>query len=74
MMIRVPAICLFLLLFSSRSLAQFGNEWINHDQQFVKIPVAKDGLYKVSFSSLVQAGLNVSEPAKLQLFHRGQEV
>jgi hypothetical protein len=57
------------------SFAQFGNEWIKYNQFYFKIPVAKDGLYKVSYSNLQAAGFPVDgvDPRRLQLFHRGVE-
>jgi hypothetical protein len=73
LMIRSAAICFFVLLFSWDLHAQYGNEWIQYGQQYVKIPVASNGLYKVPFSALAAAGLPLSDPAKLQLFHRGTE-
>ncbi len=54
----------------------YGNEWINFDQQYFKIGVAEDGIYRISFSDLQNAGfpLNTTDPRRLQLFHRGEEV
>jgi hypothetical protein len=55
-------------------LAQVGNEWINVSQQYFKIPVAKNGLYRVTYSNLQIAGLPPSvDPKTFQLFHRGVE-
>jgi len=73
LMIKIPAICVLLLLFGIQLQAQFGNEWIDYGQQYVRIPVAQNGLYRVPFSSIESAGLTISDPARLQLFHRGSE-
>lgn len=64
-----------LLIFSwISSFAQFGNEWIKFNQQYFKIPIAKDGLYKLSYDNLVNAGVPTSvDPRKIQIFHRGVE-
>lgn len=52
-----------------------GNEWINHSQQYVKIPVGQQGIYKLSYQDLQSAGFPVSavNPRTLQLFFRGKE-
>lgn len=55
--------------------AQIGNEWIHYDRPYLKIPVGRDGLYKVAHSDLQQAGFPTgSDPRLLQLFHRGKEM
>ncbi len=62
----------FLVAFSARG--QIGQEWINYDQQYFKIAVARDGIYRVTESDLIAAGLpNSIDPANLQLYHRGIE-
>jgi hypothetical protein len=55
--------------------AQNGNEWINFNQQYYRIPVAANGLYRVTHNDLLQAGfpVNTVDPRMLQLFHRGTE-
>ncbi len=65
---------LFLFFSSIASLAQVGNEWINFSQSYFKIPVGKDGIYRLTHSDLQAAGFPVeSDPKKFQLFHRGVE-
>ena len=53
--------------------AQSGNEWIDFSQSYFKIPVGKDGIYKLDYSSLQAAGFPVGsvDPQRIQLFHRG---
>ena len=75
---------LFLWLFTIPSFAQiingvdtlYGNEWINFDQTYFKIMVAEDGMYKLDFQQLENAGIPVSEipGGQYQLFHNGEEV
>ncbi|MBA4057239.1 MAG: hypothetical protein C0490_21175, partial [Marivirga sp.] len=50
-------------------------EWIKFNQFYFKIPVAKDGLYKLTYDNLQTAGFPVDgiDPRRLQLFHRGIE-
>lgn len=66
---------LFSLAFYTVLLAQTGNEWINYSQQYFKIPIAKDGLYKLTYDQLQNAGfpLDATDPKKIQLYHRGKE-
>jgi hypothetical protein len=55
--------------------AQSPNQWIDFSQNYYKIPVAKDGIYKVTYLQLQQIGFPVQsiDPRNLQLFHRGKE-
>jgi len=72
---RIVSFFAFFLGFWSISAAQVGNEWINFGQAYYKIPIAKDGIYKLSQSDLLGAGLPISsiDPKTIQLFHRGVE-
>ena len=65
----------FFLVVSLKSFAQVGNEWIDFNQTYYKIPVAKESIYKVSYSDLQAAGFPVDgiDPKRIQLFHRGIE-
>lgn len=65
-----------MLIFNSVGKSQtFGNEWINYDQQYFKIHVSNDGIYRVSYSSLAAAGIPVGsiDPRGIQIFHNGEE-
>ncbi len=55
--------------------AQYGNEWIQFSQFYYKIGVAQDGVYRLTYADLQNAGVPVStiDPRRLQLFHRGSE-
>ncbi|MFZ6012378.1 MAG: C25 family cysteine peptidase, partial [Bacteroidota bacterium] len=72
---RTAAVLGVLLLVSIQVTAQVGNEWIIPSQAYFKIPVAKDGLYKVTYADLQAAGFPVgaADPTRFQLFHRGVE-
>ena len=65
----------FFFVVCFKSFAQVGNEWIDFNQSYYKIPVAKESIYKVSYSDLQAAGFPVDgiDPKKIQLFHRGIE-
>lgn len=70
-------VCLIVcanLQIKAQTLA-YGNEWINHQQQYYKIPVSQEGMYKITFTDLQNAGIPITtiNPQHLQLFHRGKE-
>lgn len=68
-------LCILYLSFTIPLKAQFGNEWINFSQEYYKIATAKDGLYRLTFADLQNAGIPVStiDPRNIQVFHRGIE-
>jgi hypothetical protein len=51
------------------------NEWINTNQTYYKIPIAKTGVYRINYNDLQAAGfpLNSVDPRFIQLYHRGVE-
>lgn len=55
--------------------SQYSHDWIKQGQAYYRIPVAKKGVYKLTFSDLQAAGVPVStiDPRRVQIFHRGQE-
>ncbi len=70
----VVRILAFLVLLPVFSYSQIGNEWINFGQTYYKIPVGKNGLYKLTKSDLAQAGFPVgNDPRRYQLFAKGVE-
>ncbi len=54
----------------------YGNEWLDFTKTYYRIPVAEDGIYRISYSALVQAGFPVAEaPAtELRLYAFGRQV
>ena len=72
-MYRIVWLCLAFFLTLTNGVAQFTNDWISFGQPYVKIPVAKNGIYRISYDQLQQAGFPVAsiDPKKLQVFHRG---
>lgn len=65
----------FSLFLGLQAFAQFGNEWVKFNQPYYKISVARDGLYRLTYSDLQNAGFPVSttNPLRIQIFHRGME-
>ncbi|MBT1702368.1 C25 family cysteine peptidase [Chryseosolibacter indicus] len=72
---RLVVVFIALYSFIHPLFAQNGNEWINFSQNYIKIPVGKDGIYRISYSALQSTGLPVNslDPRKFQLYHRGVE-
>jgi len=66
--------CFFFKSFSQSPL--YGNEWINYSQQYFKIKIEADGLYRISYSTLLNSGIPLStiNGNQFQIFGRGQEV
>ena len=53
-----------------------GNEWINYNQQYYKFPILNSGIHRISYSTMVNAGIPVStiNSNKFQIFGRETEV
>ncbi len=56
--------------------AQYGNEWINFNQDYWKLQVAEDGLYRVTADELTAQGFPIDQVSadRIKLFHNGEEV
>jgi hypothetical protein len=69
------ALLVVLLMLAVAAQAQYANDWINFNQTYFKIPVSKDGVYKLTYSDLLNAGfpVNAVDPRFIQLYHRGKE-
>lgn len=54
----------------------YGNEWIDYTQTYVKIPIAQDGIFRLTAAALQAAGVPLSTVAanRFQLIKMGQEV
>lgn len=66
----------FYLLFSNLSQAQlYGNEWINFNQDYYKIKIGKEGIYRIDYSTLQSIGFPLSSvnPQYIQLWINGKE-
>jgi hypothetical protein len=69
---------LLLFLGGHEAVAQsgpFGNEWIVAGQPYYKVRITQDGIHRLDHQYLTRAGLsNGTDPRRLQLWRRGQEV
>ncbi|MDR6194185.1 flagellar hook assembly protein FlgD [Siphonobacter sp. BAB-5404] len=56
------------------SAQTFGNEWINYEQSYFRIPIAQKGVYRITSAELQKAGFNTGiDPRMIQLYWRGKE-
>jgi hypothetical protein len=72
-------IVFFLTLLTAYSLVSaqnFGNEWINYDQVYYKFSIAKEGMYRLNYQDLKNAGLPVDiiNPKNIKLYAKGKEI
>ncbi|WP_229253659.1 C25 family cysteine peptidase [Dyadobacter sp. NIV53] len=69
---------LFIFFFNFSVAAQtvHGDEWINTNQTYLRIPVTQTGFYKLTSQELEATGLPVSEisAVSFQMFRRGKEL
>ena len=54
----------------------YGNEWIDFDKDYYKFQLNTDGIFKISYASLISAGVPVSEfqGKDLQIYNFGKQV
>jgi Peptidase family C25 len=73
---KILPILLLILLSSSAFSQRFGNEWITFGQEYLKITVNQNGIYRINKSDLdAQLFTTTGKPLKnYQLFHRGKEI
>ena len=52
-----------------------GDEWINYNQKYYRIPIVENGIYRITHGTLVAAGVpvNTFDPRQIQIFCKGQE-
>lgn len=74
---RILLSLLSIYLTISFALAQpYGNEWIDYNQKYYKFGVTDDGIYRISYQTLVAAGIPINTIAanKLQIFGKQKEI
>jgi len=54
----------------------YGNEWIHFEQSYYKIMAVEDGIYRLSFQTLFDAGVPVNDipGSQFQVFYMGGEI
>ena len=68
--------CIGFLFFTHFVFAQpFENSWISYSQQYYKIKIAQDGIYRIGQSALIFSSIPITSinHRRLQLWHDGQE-
>tara|TARA_B110000238_G_scaffold116474_1_gene126425 strand:- start:4002 stop:8951 length:4950 start_codon:yes stop_codon:yes gene_type:complete len=71
-----PLILLAIFIFlSNSSYCQTGDEWIVDGQEYFKIPIGEEGIYKIEYSNLTALGTAIDnvDPRNFQLFRNGEE-
>mgnify|MGYP003380657771 FL=1 len=65
-----------LLLIAATSVAQYGNEWVDHERRYWKFEVYANGTYRIDLTALANSGFPVSQvdPRHLMLFGKEQQV
>jgi hypothetical protein len=53
----------------------YGNEWINYNQQYFAVPIAEDGVYRIGFDVMASAGIPLGsfDPRSFQVYARGEQ-
>ncbi|MEI7597097.1 MAG: C25 family cysteine peptidase [Bacteroidota bacterium] len=74
---RLLSIIILIVFKSFYSFSQpYGNEWIDYSQQYYKIKIIQEGVYRISYAKLNSIGVPVSsfDPRSFQIFSNGKEV
>lgn len=75
-MIKQLCLIFFLCVFITNVQSQnYGNEWINYNQQYYKLSIPKTGLYRIDSATLFNSGIPINSinPRTIQLFIKGKE-
>ncbi|WP_317897275.1 C25 family cysteine peptidase [Aurantibacillus circumpalustris] len=67
-------LAIFVFFSIALSAQKYCNEWINFSQKYFKIPIVKEGLYRIDSITLANYyNLNSVNPKNFQLFFKGKE-
>ncbi|MCE3258732.1 MAG: hypothetical protein K0S12_373 [Bacteroidetes bacterium] len=70
----LPIIFICIIAVTTSRAQIYGNSWINFSQQYVKIPVPKEGIYRIDSTILASHfNLSLTDPKNFQLFIKGKE-
>jgi hypothetical protein len=69
------SILLFITFTAYVKAQTYGNEWINYSQNYYKIKIIQNGVYRITPSTLASAGIliNSIDPRNFQIFNNGVE-
>lgn len=67
---------LLILTLGSLIAQPYGNEWINYNQRYYKFPVFEEGVYRINYNTLANAGIPLAsiDPRTIQVYNREQQV
>ena len=72
---RLLAVCVIVFLTLQVNSQTYGNEWINYSQNYYKIKIAQNGIYRIDSVTLAAAGIPCGtggiNPKNIQLFNNG---
>ena len=70
---RLVVLCLLLFTVKVGEAQTYGNEWINYSQNYYKIKIAQNGIYRIDSATLAAAGIPLTSinPKNFQLFNKG---
>lgn len=71
----IKKIIFSLILLPAIAFAQQANSWIDYSQSYFKFPIINDGVYRITYQELINAGVNVTniDPRSIQIFAKGEE-
>lgn len=72
--LRLTAMLVFSIIFSNKVTAQYGNEWINFDQDYFKFKIGKDGIYRISSTTLSSIGLGAVPGSQFTIYRNGSKI
>lgn len=69
------ALVYFSLNSKNISAQTYANSWINYNQNYYSFKIFKDGIYRISYSTLTGMGIPVGtiDPRNFQVFNNGEE-
>ncbi len=67
-------VLLFLIVGLGKLQAQYNNEWIDYSKTYFKFKVGQNGLYRIPYNALQNAGLSTTPLEQFQLWRNGREV
>jgi len=71
----IISILLSILSIQAFAQVQLANSWVKYNQEYFRIPVPEDGVYRITYEDLEGIGLDPAtfDPRSLQIFNAGEE-
>lgn len=73
-LIKTILIIIPIIFFTQKSFSQYGNEWINYDLEYFKFKIGKDGVYRISSTTLSSLGLASVPGSQFTIYRNGIKV